>query len=74
MSDAELMELIESRLPALALPQLQAQALAPTRVWRTRWSQDPYSYGAYSYCAKGNRPGSLTMSFELLRAAHNHFK
>lgn len=56
MTDEELTSLIMSRCAALALPGRVLPA-APLRVIRTRWREDPYARGAYSYWAPGNLPG-----------------
>jgi len=58
MVDDELTSLIMSRSAALALPGRTLPA-APVRVIRTRWREDPYARGAYSYWAPGNLPGEL---------------
>ena len=55
MSDEELQALILTRLSALALPGRRASP--PSRTVRTRWSQDPYARGVYSYWRPGNQPG-----------------
>ncbi len=59
MSDEALTELIMSRCAALALPDRKLPA-APIRVVRSRWAEDPYARGAYSYWAPGNLPGVRT--------------
>ncbi len=56
MSDEELMALIMARMGSIAL-RGRALPAAPSRVVRTRWSQDPYARGAYSHWRPGNLPG-----------------
>ena len=56
MSDEELTALVMSRMASISLPGRKLPA-APLRIIRTRWSQDPYALGAYSYWAPGNKPG-----------------
>ncbi len=55
MSDSALTDLVISRVTAFALKGRSVPR--PTKVTRTRWSQDPYSLGAYSYWSVGNNPG-----------------
>ena len=50
---------LKSAMSALAagftpLPGVAQGARAPTGYIRTNWSQDPFSYGSYSYLAKGS--------------------
>lgn len=56
MNDEELLQLCISRVSCLARPG--QTAVPPIRMTRTRWAEDPYSLGAYSYWAKGNVAGT----------------
>lgn len=56
MSDEELTALVMLRMASIALPGRKLPA-APLRIVRTRWSQDPFARGVYSYWATGNKPG-----------------
>ncbi|CAM9339916.1 unnamed protein product, partial [Ectocarpus fasciculatus] len=55
MTDEQLLSLCMSRVNCLARPGQRVPQ--PTRFVRSRWADDPYAMGAYSYWAKGNRPG-----------------
>lgn len=55
MSDDELQELVMSRCSCFALPDRHVPS--PVRILRTRWREDRWARGCYSYSTTQNTPG-----------------